>query len=132
MIQNPSPGQSTSAGRRDVAVSGLVGEEKTSLSTVLEDDLDQELHDAITGGDPEAVRDLVRSGADPNAVVTTKDGDRRGVVAALHTGVDSGNLGVVLILLEAGAEPNATMTEVNGPGRVIGPALHIAVVATKS
>ena len=49
MKQNPSPEQSTSAERRDVAISGPDGEENAALGTVLEDDLDQELHDAVTG-----------------------------------------------------------------------------------
>ena len=86
-----------------------------------------ELHAAIKGGNPAVVRDLLGSGADPEAVVTTKDGDSQVVAAVLHTAVDDGNLEMVRILLDAGAEPNVSSDGANGKYRITGTALHIAI-----
>lgn len=94
--------RSTSARQRDVSNDGLNHEDRSSLWQLLEEDLDVELHPAIKSGHSAVVRDLLRSGADPDAAVTAKDGDSHVVVGALHTAVDEGNLEIVRILQDTG------------------------------
>ena len=127
MSKGGKSGQSTASEQCEVANGGLSHEEKSPLRQLLEADLDVALHAAIKGGDPAVVRDLIQSGADPDAVVTAKEGDSQVVAAALHTAVDEGNLGIVRILLDAGAEPSVSSDGVKGKCRMAGTALHIAV-----
>ena len=60
------------------------GDEKNPLRQLLEADLNVALHAAITDGDPAVERDLLRSGADPDAVATLKGGDSQ-VVASTNS-----------------------------------------------
>ena len=81
------------------------GDEENPLRQLFAAELDVASHAAIKDSDPAVVRDLLRSGADPDAVATAKDGDSQVVAATSHTAVDEGNLEIVRILLDVGAEP---------------------------
>ena len=127
MRKGGDSGRSSASERYEVANGGLSHEEQSSLRQLLEKDPDLALHAAIKDGDPVVVRDLLQSGADPDAVVTAREGDSQVVAAALHTAVGEGNLEIVRMLLDAGAEPNVSTDGVKGTCRMAGTALHVAV-----
>ena len=127
MKESELPRRRTALGRRRVADHVMGRDEENPLRQLLEADLDVALHAAIKDGDPAVVQDLLRSGADPDAVVTAKDGDSQVVAGALHAAVDEGNPEIVRILLDAGAEPSVSSDGVKGKCNITGTALHIAV-----
>ena len=127
-MTGPGPLQRLSVDERQgFANDGLSHGEEPSLRELLEEDSNEELHSAICRGDPAVVCDLLRSGADPDAVVTVEDGDNQVVAAPLHTAVEEGNLAVVRLLVRAVAEPNVDSNGPKGGSKVAGTALHIAV-----
>lgn len=112
----PSPLPSPTAGGENPDAGGAANERPTS-STATEQQgsmssVDKALFRAATDGDPECAAEVLKAGADPNAVY-------RAGMSPLHMACWGGHEEIVVRLLSAKADPSA----LNGKGQS---ALHLA------